>query len=126
MGLDDSLKLWHMKTGELLDSVDLIDVAGNNDITQYGLSVCPNTNRVAVLCNKYTRLFQIHSEKLIPLDIAFDGFVKVQNHGESSLYIVDNIKSQPMSSLLLPVIFLSDSKPHLFCNNTKSTTASGL
>ncbi|RQM30369.1 hypothetical protein B5M09_012735 [Aphanomyces astaci] len=67
VGLDDTLKLWEMTTGELLDSASLTGVETSADETkQCGLAVCPLTNHVAVVRNntKHVDFFTIEDKVL--------------------------------------------------------------
>ncbi|CAK4680772.1 unnamed protein product [Aphanomyces euteiches] len=68
VGLDDTLKLWNISTGELLDSVDLAS-SGEAETKHCGVTVCPSTDHVAVVRNstKQVELFQIENNKLTQL-----------------------------------------------------------
>ncbi|ETW01062.1 hypothetical protein, variant [Aphanomyces invadans] len=64
VGLDDTLKLWDMTTGQLLHSADL--TANAEETKHCGVSVCPLTNQVAVVRNgtKHVDFFTIEDNAL--------------------------------------------------------------
>ncbi|OQS04512.1 hypothetical protein THRCLA_03263 [Thraustotheca clavata] len=67
VGLDDALNLWNIETGALIHSLEL----PASETKQCGLSVCPITNRIALVRNseKIVRFFAIQNEKLVGLDL---------------------------------------------------------
>ncbi|EQC28563.1 hypothetical protein SDRG_13641 [Saprolegnia diclina VS20] len=63
VGLDDALHLWDIETGALLDAFAL----ETSDTKHCGLSVCPLTNRIALVRNTdmAVRFFSINADKKI-------------------------------------------------------------
>ncbi|KAF0684785.1 Aste57867_23300 [Aphanomyces stellatus] len=131
VGLDDTLKLWDMTTGELLDSANVVADA-DADTKQCSLSVCPRTNRVALVRNSSTQvdLFEIHDRKLRhhvrhtpPTDGAQPTHVQFLADG----HLVIGYKQTPFVQLVDAAAWKALELPHVaaFANLAKDTVLAG-